>query len=212
MPLYVDFTVEIVPTYPAPTEVGEERFYLPRWIRRDGPNAPFLQALWAGLQAVQPENALAMLRLAEASGPWLDLHAGMYGLRRELAEPDDSLRARVLAEVQNPRSTQGALQSALQTALGTPVTVWDLTNPVPYEQSILLYDGSIDYDGSRTYGSDTPFGAFNNPFGVFVVDIHGDEGLARKARPIVDRLRAAGMIPLIRYSPSGTPPFVALTP
>ncbi|WP_157202990.1 hypothetical protein [Calidithermus chliarophilus] len=189
---------------------GSEAFKLPGWFARDGANAPLLQTLWAALQNTRPEHALAMTYLSRATGQWLDLHASLYGLHREFGEGDAALRSRILAEVQNPRSTPQALENALLQGYGLEANVWDLSAPAPYEESIRYYDGSLLYDGSETYGSGTVFGPFPNPFGVFVVDVTGDAADAQRAREVVLRLRAAGMVPVVRYSPTGAPPYTQL--
>ncbi len=158
----------------ANTPPFDERFRLPKWFKRDGVNAVILEMFWRALASSDPDLALAMLYLANAAGKHLDAHGRLYGLPRLMGESDDLYRQRIVAELLNPRSTAEAIVSAIETALpGVSATV-----TTPHEEAL----------------SDATARA------VFYVDVYGPDPDLTRARAVIERLRAAGYIPTVRFS------------
>lgn len=122
---------------------------LPPWFQRDGVNGALLEAWERALQGTDPEGAAALLRLEEAYGPYLDLHGTLYGVRRLPDEPDDAYRLRILAEVRHPRSTEEALEQALEATFpGLRARVYTLVG----SGELVWLDGTRQLDGSWTLG------------------------------------------------------------
>jgi hypothetical protein len=178
--------------------MSEERFRLPKWLRRDGVNAPFLEMLWRALASSDPDLALAMLYLAKAAGKHLDAHGRLYGLPRLLGESDDLYRQRIVAELLNPRSKAEAIVGAIETAL--PGVTASVTTP--YEEA--LAEGAHFFDGTWRFDGGVFFKEPSNPDAtaraVFYVDVFGPDPDLTRARAVIERLRAAGYIPTIRFS------------
>lgn len=105
-----------------PSEVTE-RFRLPWWFMRDGPNEAFLATLWRTLKSSRFERAIAMIYLESALGSWLDTHGNLYGLERFRREGDLRYRQRILAEVKTPKSTFAAIETALDMVKNESSTV-----------------------------------------------------------------------------------------
>lgn len=122
---------------------------LPPWFKRDGVNGALLTAWERALKGADPEGAAALLRLEEAYGPYLDLHGALYGVRRLPDEPDDAYRLRILAEVRHPRSTEEALERALEAAFpGLRARVYTLVG----SGELVWLDGTRQLDGSWALG------------------------------------------------------------
>jgi hypothetical protein len=71
-------------------------------------------------------------RLQSATGLWLDIAAwDFFGSRfmRRRAEPDDSFRVRILAEIFRPRNTRAAIIGALQDLTGRTPQLFEPWNP-----------------------------------------------------------------------------------
>jgi hypothetical protein len=175
-----------------------EHFRLPKWFKRNGVNAVLLEAFWRALEQADPELAAAMIYLEDAVGRHLDAHGLLYGLQRLVGETDDLYRQRIIAELLNPRSTTKAIIDTITAALpGVQVSV-----TTPYEKAraegVYFIDGTWRLDGSVTFKEPTSPEASKRA--VFYVDIEGPDPDLTRARAVIERVRAAGYIPTVRFS------------
>lgn len=173
-----------------------ERFRLPRWVARDGLNEGVLGTLWEALQRTDPALAAAMLHLETAAGRHLDNHGAVYGLVRRPRETDSAYRQRILAEVLNPRSTALAIKDVVEAALDDVTVTVTPGIDVAEQEGLKFFDGTWNLDGSEAFRV-MPGGAAG-VFAVFYVDIEGPNPDLIRARAVIERIRAAGYIPIIR--------------
>ncbi len=176
-----------------------EQFRLPRWFKRDGANAPLLEVFWQALASSDPDHALAMIYLAQASGRHLDVHGRLYGVARLLGESDAGYRRRLLAELRTPRSITGAIIDAIQAALpGVTATV---TNPFAQalEVGTRFFNGTWNFGAPGVFFATPQFATAPTDAAMFFVDITGPDPDPIAARAVIERIRAAGYIPTVRF-------------
>lgn len=172
---------------------------LPPWLPPDGPNAPLFRALEAALPLEAPQAPGEVLDVYRAEGGWLDLHGETYGIPRLPDEADDAYRQRILA-LFAPRLTLEAIRRGLALAYGA-AQVEEF--PEGYRQTLWevpVADGSVD--AGLDYWPPTP----EDPGAARIhVRLPGGTLPPRGRDPVLETLRAAGVLPSLEVPVVGTP-------
>ena len=152
--------------------VGRLRSVLPgRWFPLTAPGSasttPILDGLLNGLASAWSwlygmiSYANRQTRLATATDVWLDLIAldfFGFGLQRAANEPDSQYRARIQANLLQPKSTRAAVAKAITTLTGKAPTIFEPANTSDTGGYSL---GGVGYGVAGGYGNlSLPFQAF----------------------------------------------------
>lgn len=137
------------------------------------------------------EQMLAQMSTKTAAGEWLDELGSYYNVPRLTDEPDRTYALRIIAEVLRPRGNNVALEAAIQTFTGQPVSVLDV---VIYGGLAPLHDGTFDYDGSQLHNSTggARYGLFDVAVGYDLIGGGDLTVFQQTVREVVGRLRDAG--------------------
>lgn len=188
------------PTSPSPA------WELPHWLRRDGDHAaPILEAMAHGLPRI--DAAARQVSPADATGPHLDRHARLYGVRRRHTESDTLLRARALAVLRHRFSSRDGLQAHLSEVAGTPIRISDHTTGVN--------EGWVRLDGSHTLDATWDLGGPGSelPPGGYLVRLAATPTVPlRWLLDELERLRPVGILPevmMLRQRVVGLTPRIA---
>jgi len=131
------------------------------------------------------------LAVPSADEIWLVELGDQYGIPRLPAEAVEDYRARIIAELIQPKSNNLAMAAVIERATGQSVSVLDVTL---YGPSVPLYDGAIEHDGTYHHDSDAKalYGLFDVTVGF---SLEGSMDLADFIATVsaqAKRLRAAG--------------------
>ncbi len=141
------------------------RRMLPRGWWGDASSTPFLSGILAGLAYAHASVfswttfASQQVRLATATGEFLDwLAADFLGnaIARHTGETDASFRARIKAQILQPKATRAALISAVQALTGSLPTLIEPANAADtggYASMAATGGGGVGYGAAGAYGS-----------------------------------------------------------
>ncbi|RVT91405.1 hypothetical protein EOD42_22380 [Rhodovarius crocodyli] len=159
----------------------------------DNPIFAHLDANAVELAAVAEVAASVGVQLSVTSADeiWLVELGDQYGIPRLPSEAVEDYRARIIAELIQPKSNNLAMAAVIERATGQATSVRDVTL---YGPTVPLYDGAITHDGAYQHDADA-----KALHGVFDVEtgfaLEGGTGLTEFIATIsaqAKRLRAAG--------------------
>ncbi|HKT53694.1 MAG TPA: hypothetical protein VJP88_04540 [Caulobacteraceae bacterium] len=181
----------------------------------------YTSLLWALFEAAATQlkaltaacaGAPAEMATTTGDGTWLDELGSYYGVTRQAGEADAQYGPRIIAQAVRPIANNVALEVAIQSYTGQPVTVEDV---IVYIGEFPLYNGAINFDGTHTFNAT---GVPN--YGLFDVTVtydivHGGDitSFLTTVTSIVNNLRAAGThMRSLALSSAGTPISDTFTP
>ena len=140
---------------------------------------------------VQIGEMLKQMSTTTASGEWLDLLGGYYGIPRLQGEIDAKYGPRIIAEVLRPRGNNVAIELAIQAYTGQVATVTDVTL---YGPTAPLYNGAITRNSASTYSASAKpiYGLFDVTYGYDLINGGDISAFTQIVKDLINRLRDAG--------------------
>lgn len=179
--------------------VGDETLFaewpLPRYLQKDKPNlqvflVAFEQALDIKPDAL-PEQSTNFLKATSTELERIALH---FGVARQPGDTDEMLRQRILDRLRPRKTSRVGMSTIISRLAGVPTSIFDDQSTVAGSRTL---DGTWKLDGSVTLGGNT---ASTLGPGHFTVTFKAIPKIGwERITQLIERHRAAGTIPTIRY-------------